>query len=118
MLAALAFWLMAGTLATHELDAIKRHEWRVLPITSFLPDDVGERVFVWLHVPLFAVVFWVAGEGPDSGAALLLSGFAIGHVGLHWLFRKHPKYEFNNPRSWTLILLPGALGAVHLGLAA
>jgi hypothetical protein len=41
-----------------------------------------------------------------------------GNVGLHWLFRKHPAYEFNNPSSWGLILLTGALGAAYLATTA
>ncbi|MGK7867620.1 DUF6713 family protein [Falsiroseomonas sp. E2-1-a20] len=83
--------LLAAFLA-HELDTVKRHEWRVLPLTSFLPDRVGEQVFIWSHLPL-----------------VLAS-----HVGLHWEFRTHPAYEFNNPSSRGLILLTGFLGAAYV----
>ncbi len=107
---------MAGTLATHELDAIKRHEWRILPLTSFMPERIGEAVFVWAHVPLFALIIWIAEQGAASTAAQWLSGFAVVHVGLHWLYRNHPMYEFNNLRSWVLVLLPGVFGAVHLAM--
>ena len=35
-----------GTLFTHELDAMLNHEWRVLPLTSWLSDEIGMIVFV------------------------------------------------------------------------
>lgn len=42
------YFLMLALLFTHEIDAAFRHEWRVLPITSFLPDELGREVFIWL----------------------------------------------------------------------
>jgi hypothetical protein len=108
------YWAMVAALFTHELDAVKRHEWRVLPLTSFLPERVGEQVFIWLHVPLFFAIFWFSTAEPVSGFRLGLAAFAVVHVGLHRLYRRHPRYEFNNPSSWALILLAGALGGVYL----
>ena len=109
---------MAGFLATHELDAIRRHEWRLLPFVSALPEKVGAAVFVWAHVPLFVLVYWIVADGADSAPALWLSGFSIAHVGLHWLYRNHPKNAFNTFGSWALIVLAGAFGTAHLALAA
>ncbi len=108
------YWSMIAAFFTHELDAVKRHEWRVLPITSWMPDRLGEQAFIWCHVPLFALIFWFSGTSPTNGFRIGLSVFAVIHVGLHWLFRKHPAYEFNNVSSWLLILLTGALGALYL----
>ena len=105
---------MVAAFLTHELDAVKHHEWRVLPLTSFLPDRVGEQVFIWIHVPVFLAVFLLSQGHQVSTFRLGLSAFAVIHVGLHWLFRKHPAYEFNNVSSGSLILLTGALGAAYL----
>lgn len=110
----LLYWLMVAAFLTHELDAVRRHEWRVLPLTSFLPDRVGEEFFVWLHVPLFLAVLHFSGE---EGFRTGLAAFALVHVALHWMFRLHPAYEFNNPSSWALILLTGTFGAGYLTLA-
>lgn len=44
------FHTMLAFLFTYELDAVKRNEWRILPLTSLLPERMGERVFIWFHV--------------------------------------------------------------------
>lgn len=112
----LLYRAMLAAFLTHELDAVKRHEWRVLPLTRFLPDRVGEQVFIWAHVPMIAAVLFF-GEGQESvGFRMGLSAFAIVHVWLHWLFRNHPAYEFGNPSSRALIWLTGLLGAAHLAV--
>ena len=112
----LLFWTMIAAFFTHELDATKRHEWRVFPVMRFLPEKLGEQAFIWLHVPLFGAVLWYGQNGADTLFAMSVSAFAIVHVGLHWVFRNHPAYEFNNVSSWCLIGLTGLLGAAHLAL--
>ena len=109
------YWTLLGAFFTHELDAVKRHEWRVLPLLRTLPDAVGEQVFIWAHIPLFAAILMTAA---DDGIRLGVAVFAVLHVGLHVLFRRHPAYEFNNPSSWALILLTGAIGAGYVATAA
>ena len=111
------YFCMLAFFITHELDAIKRHEWRVLPITSFLPDKTGEQVFIWAHVPLFFGLFFFGAFDPQSTVAKALSMFAIVHIGLHVIFRNHKDYEFNNFSSWTLIIACGLFGAAHLAVA-
>ncbi|MCR9138628.1 MAG: hypothetical protein NXI27_21685 [Alphaproteobacteria bacterium] len=114
MMTHLMFNLMLSFFVVHELDAMQRHEWRVLPLTRFLPDPVGRQVFLWAHVPILIAIFWWVLPNPDDLAGLGLSAFAVLHVGLHWMFRRHPAYEFNNPGSWTLIIGTGFFGALHL----
>ena len=108
------YWAMISALFTHELDAIKRHEWRVLPLASFLPEQLGEQVFIWMHIPLFLVLLWFSRDGAQTTFAIGFSAFSIFHVFLHWAFRKHPAYEFNNASSWAIIVLTGTLGSAHL----
>ncbi|MFN9633911.1 MAG: DUF6713 family protein [Erythrobacteraceae bacterium] len=101
------YFLMLSLLFTHEIDAAFRHEWRVLPITSFLPDELGREIFIWAHVPLFAGILLASNR---ERVRVAMAAFCVIHVGLHWLFRNHPAYEFNNASSWGLILGAGALG--------
>lgn len=112
----LLYYSMIGAFFTHELDAVKRHEWRVLPLLRALPERFGEQVFIWLHVPLFALLLWGGDGDRESATRVGLAAFSVIHVGLHFIFRRHPAYEFNNPSSWGLILLAGALGAIYLTL--
>jgi cbb3-type cytochrome oxidase subunit 3 len=108
------YYFMLTTFICHELDAMQRHEWRVLPLTRFLPDQTGRQVFLWLHLPLLFLIFWLGEVEENYAFKIGLSAFAIIHVGLHWMFRKHEKYEFNNPSSWALIILSGAAGALYI----
>ncbi len=108
------YYTMIGTLFTHELDAVKRHEWRILPLLRVLPDRIGAQIFIWLHVPLFAGLLWAGDGDPANSTRIGMSVFAIIHVGLHFLLRGHPNYEFNNIGSWALIVLTGLLGATYL----
>lgn len=113
----LIFGLTFGLLATHELDAMRWHEWRVLPMTRFFPDEIGMMVFVLAHVPLFAWlvhVCWTQQANKRLFARRLFAGFCIVHVGLHWLFRNDPAYEFTGLLSNGLILGAGLAGALFL----
>lgn len=108
------YYTMVAAFFTHELDAVKRHEWRVLPVISSLSERVGEQTFIWIHVPLFALLLWGGDGDPDGAIRIGLAAFAIIHVWLHFLLREHPDNEFNNPSSWSLILLSSLLGAIYL----
>ena len=110
----LLFFGMVGLLATHELDAVQKHEWRVLPLTSWMSDELGRIVFLVAHVPLFFLIAWVGAQGSMSPPAFLLSGFSIVHIGLHWVFRNNPKYEFRGLISNSLIAGAGVFGGAHL----
>ena len=109
-------WFLYLALAfiwTHELDALDRHEWRVMPVLRTLPDALAKRIFLWMHVPLMALSAWLIAAGPGSVGAGILAGLCILHVGLHRLFRNHPAYEFQGLESRLLILGAGLFGALY-----
>ncbi len=100
-----------GFLFTHELDAVLNHEWRVLPLTSWLPEDIGQIVFIIAHLPLFAVLLGlIASENPATRnrTKFWVSAFLVLHAVLHALFMVHAQYEFD---SWLSSMLIGG-GAV------
>jgi hypothetical protein len=114
------FALTFGLLATHELDAVRCFEWRVLPITSFLPENIGMTVFILAHVPLFswlASVCWSQDIAARIKPRLIFAGFCCVHVGLHWLFRNDPNYLFTGWISNGLIGGAGLAGAFFLLLS-
>lgn len=104
----------------HEMDAVRRHEWRVFPLLARIKDDErGYLLFSAIHIPLYLALFFALfpGEGGVNHSAT--DGFAIFcivHVALHLLFSKHPAYEFNNWYSWMLILGAGIAGAIDLAV--
>ena len=115
----LVFYLGLAFLFTHELDAMPNHEWRVLPVTSFLSDAVGMNAFVLAHVPIFAVVVGCIASlnlKIRSVAQNTASGFLIAHAALHFAFSGHPEYEFDSLLSAALIYGAALLGVLFFAL--
>ncbi len=105
------FLLGYGLLATHELDAMLRAEWRVLPGLSLLDETIARPLFVWLHVPLFALLTgWIGSANADTRrrARHGVSLFLVVHAGLHLLFSGHRHYDFHGSDS-SLLIFGGAL---------
>lgn len=109
----LMFFMTIAMLVTHELDAIYRHEWRIFFGRFYLSDENAYRLFTALHIPLFAWIVWQAGQD-NLPFQIGLDLFAIIHVGLHYIFRNHPAYEFNNWFSNAIIWGAGLCGLLHL----
>lgn len=102
---------------THELDAMTRHEWRIIPWLRDLPDRLGRNIFVIAHAPVLALLMW--GVFAVTGDAQWIFGtifaaFCIVHVILHMLLAAHPANEFDNPLSQTLIWGAGGFGCLYL----
>lgn len=115
------FYLGLGALFTHEMDAMLNHEWRLLPLTGWLPDPAGMITFQILHVPLAALLIaWVASQAASvrKRARLLISAFLVIHGGLHILFSSNPNYEFSGTMSKLLIYSASLLGGGYLVLEA
>lgn len=111
------FYLAFSGLIAHELDAVHKHEWRLLFVLRALPDGSARRAFVLVHVPLFAVLLWLAaypGAGVRYWTMLGLDLFMIVHAWLHWRLSGHARYEFNTPHSRLIIYGTAALAAAHL----
>jgi hypothetical protein len=114
------FYLGLGILFTHELDAVANHEWRVIPLVSWLSEDTARIVFVLLHVPIFAFV--VAAVSSENVTTKLrtkfwVSVFLVVHAILHVAFAVHPEYEFKSLVSSVLIYGGAACGLLYLWLS-
>lgn len=110
------FFVALSFILTHEMDAIKQHEWRIFPLTFWLDETLGYFVFTALHVPLYVLLFWslYAIDGLNLGLIRGLDIFFIIHVFLHIIFLRHPKNEFKSLFSWVIILGAGIAGLVDL----
>lgn len=115
-----SFLLAVSLMFVHELDAMQRREWRIFPGLSRLDDTLGMQVFVWLHVPLFVLVVYFAGEAIADGGSRFsfwFGVFCVVHAFVHWAFGGHPACEFKNVLSRTIIWGCGAAGAVTIATA-
>lgn len=108
------FYALGVTLILmHEMDAMRYREWRIFPLTSFLPDRVGMITFVLLHLPLFYYLF-IPEIYTNESFHFSFSIFLIVQLGLHLLFLMHPKNEFKDGLSWGIIVLAALSGGGYL----
>ena len=115
----LLFWLNLALLLVHELDAVRRQEWRMFAFLNRLDDERAHQLFALLHVPLFILTFWFlsrSGQPVYFWFQLVIDIFLIVHWGLHRLFRSHPANAFDNAFSMRLIAGMAFLGLIHAGL--
>lgn len=114
----LSFYLFWALFLTHELDAIRRHEWRIFPILrTWHNDELAYRWFTLLHIPLFILILWLNAHPTESvklGFQLTLAAFGLVHAGLHRLLAAHPANEFNNPLSQGIIDATALSGLLFL----
>ena len=111
------FYLGMGTLFTHELDAMFNHEWRILPLTSWLPEETAMLAYLFFHIPLFAGLIALVASKKDQvrvRTRIGISVFLLFHAGLHGLFSGNPASEFSSLSSSILIYGGALLGSFHL----
>ncbi|MBA2555756.1 MAG: hypothetical protein H0V12_00155 [Chloroflexi bacterium] len=84
-------------LLAHEMDAVHRREWHMLPGLSRITDET--RAFQWFtaaHVPLYVVLLWAITASDEAGlnerATLWLNGFFVAHAVLHVVLY-HPPHN-------------------------
>lgn len=111
------FWLNLSLLLVHEMDAIRRHEWRLFVFLRGLEDEKAHQIFTAVHIPLFLLLFWFVTASSSRTVfffQIFIDLFLVVHKGLHFLFRNHPKNEFTNRFSKAIIDGMAVLGLIHL----
>ena len=112
----LLFFTGLSLLLCHELDAVAQAEWRLLPVLRTLNDASAYPIFVWLHVPLFALLLWWTGSTSlpvRRRAQLGVDAFLVIHAGLHTALHSHEDYTFHSTLSTHCIYGAALIGAVH-----
>ncbi|MFN7178313.1 DUF6713 family protein [Hyphomonas sp.] len=102
--------LTAACLVTHELDSILLQGRR----TFSLIGGFDQQIFLWAHVPVVLAMLFYAEFSRRISVRYGMCVFAVIHVGLHWVYRNQPVYDFTSVSSWVLILLAGIFGAAYL----
>lgn len=114
-----AQWLLTLNVALfviHEMDAVRRIEWRMIFPINRLPDVTAHNVFCALHLPLFGLLFWMLSLPADQTALWLkatFDGFLVFHLGLHLVFFRHPENRFTSLFSHILIVAMALGGIWH-----
>jgi hypothetical protein len=93
------------------------HEWRVLPLTSWMPESIGQQVFIFAHIPLFAgLIALVASKNEQFSfrSKIAISAFILFHAFLHVVFNGSPAYEFESVTSIVLIFGGALFATLHL----
>lgn len=91
----------------------------MFPGLSGLDDQKGYRLFVLLHVPLLALIFWLMSHplvDVRYWFQVAMDIFFIVHAGLHYLLWGNEYNEFGKRFSIRLIVLCSVAGVVHLVL--
>ena len=105
MLIKLLLWLNISLFYVHELDAVHRREWRMMPLFGRLDDETGTIIFTAAHLPLFAAVFWLMEYSFDF-LFWFVSTFGLFHLLLHIIAAKHRENRMHNSFSrWIIILI-------------
>ena len=108
------FAIALALLFTHEMDAVRRQEWKMFVILKDMSDEKAYRIFTLLHIPLYALFFllWLF----DYLLALfyLLDIFLILHLFIHIGFSKHSGNNLKNRISKGIIISAGLLAFIHL----
>jgi hypothetical protein len=101
----------------HEIDAVRTKEWKMLPVLKNMADGTALKVFVLVHIPLYAVILYILALGSTSAVEIMYHAVAIlliFHTIIHFVMREHPKNGFTSALSNIVIYSIGILAVVHL----
>ena len=111
------FYFGLSLLVCHELDAVARHEWRLIPGFNLFADHQAQLVFVIAHIPLFVALFWLVGHRSPvvrRRTQFAVDGFLLVHAMLHFVLSGHKNYDFELPLELLLIYGGAVTGLMHL----
>jgi len=98
----------------HEMDAIRRSEWRLFMVLKDMEDSKAYKVFAFLHLFLYVIILSLLFSEYQIIVFWFLDLFFIIHAILHLFFEKHPRNEFKNTFSRAIIYPMGILAVVHI----
>lgn len=97
----------------HEMDAIRRSEWKLFIVLKDMEESKAYRVFTFIHLPLYTIILCFLFSKYQTVTFWVLDSFFIIHAILHLLFEKHPRNGFKNTFSRTIIYPMGLLATIH-----
>ena len=110
----LIFALELTLLFTHEMDAIYKQEWKMFIFFKNMIDEKAYNMFLLAHIPLYCVILILLFSSYIKIGYYIVDIFLLGHMILHFGFRKHPENKLNGLISKYIINLAGFLAIIHL----
>ena len=108
------FALELALLFTHEMDAIRRHEWKMFIGLNKMADETAYRIFLLLHIPLYALALLLLFSPFSLVGYYVVDIFLLAHMLIHLAFKNHPANQLDGIISKTIINAAGLLAVVHL----
>ena len=108
------FSLELALLFVHEMDAVRRQEWKMFVKLKDMEDEKAYRVFMLLHIPLYTAILALLLSGYYRIGFYITGVFLIAHTLVHTGFRKHTANKLTSGISKSIIFISGILAAVHL----
>ena len=108
------FALELALLFAHEMDAIRRQEWKMFVILKDMADEKAYNIFMLLHIPLSMSILLLLLSSFSHIGYYIVDIFLVAHMLIHLGFGKHPENKFNSVISQVIINLSGLLAIVHL----
>lgn len=88
----------------HEMDAVKRDEWRMFVFLKKLNDKTAYTIFLLSHIPLFFVIIYFITSSYLYIFSFIMSIFFIIHGAVHFIFRNNKENKFSNSIISNLII--------------
>ena len=114
--AVIIFYLALTLFLTHEMDAVRRREWKMFIILKDMEDEKAYHIFLLLHIPLYLTILLLLLSPFSQIAYYIVDVFLIAHMLIHLAFRNHQANKFDNTVSKMIINLAGILAVIHLVL--
>ncbi len=114
------FYLILGLslVWAHELDAIRRREWKIFFIIGDWEEEKAYWFWIFAHIPLFFLSYYLFIPNESSGDHFIyklgLDIFFIVHLLLHIFLAKHRENRFQSFGSKFLIFTVGICGILDL----
>ncbi len=111
------FILNVSLLILHEMDAIRRKEWKLFIILKNMDEERGYLVFSLLHFPLCFIILYFIMNNSSSYYNIFTTAvniFLIFHGGIHLVFRNNSGNDFRGLYSYIIIFLMSIIAALQL----
>lgn len=111
------FYIALSLFFTHQVDAIRCKEWRILPGLSSLKENFAEKLFIAIHIPVFILIFiLISIPSPDVKYyfQITIDVMISGHIGKHIILSKNKENLFNDNLSKMIILFSSVFAFIHL----